>query len=78
MRHNCKTNPKRQVVSAEKDFILINEEIMRRSPRLDEVNKIHNVSDVDRQNAERKLTNLSQTSYVFIFLVFKLSCCLSP
>ena len=39
---------------------------------------LHNVSDVDRQNAERKLTNLSQTSYVFIFLVFKLSCCLSP
>jgi hypothetical protein len=38
MRHNCKTTPKRHVVSAEKDFILINEEIMRGFPRLDEVN----------------------------------------
>ncbi len=53
MRHNCKTNPKRQVVSAEKDFILMYEEIMRRFPRLDEVNKIPEIkkkkhSDITR------------------------------
>ena len=59
MRHNCKTNPKRQVVSAEKDFILINEEIMRRFPRLDEVNKIPEIkkkySNICRKSVQRCL-----------------------